>query len=186
MRPVRIVAGNSREEPFAIPAAGRRGRARMFALAAAAGLAVLAGTMTGATAAHAAASSPAHAAASVSADAATAAQSRPRFDPCPCDNPVCRPACFQTTAAGSPAATTHRQTHLTAAQPRPKFDPCPCDNPVCRPLCFQTTAAGGPAATSHQQTHLAAARTVAVAMAIAVNCPPPAAPLGSSSGQPSC
>jgi hypothetical protein len=92
--------------------------------------------------------------------------------------------CFQTTAAG--AAMIHRRTHLTAAQSRPRFEPCPCDNPVCRPVCFQTTAAGSPAATNHQQTHLTAVRTVAVAMAIGVNCPPPVAPLGSSSGQPSC
>ena len=60
----------------------------MFALAAAAGLAVLAAPMTGATAAHAAAS--------VSTRAAAAALSRPIFDPCPCDNPVCRPLCHQS------------------------------------------------------------------------------------------
>jgi hypothetical protein len=53
--------------------------------AAAAGLAVLAGTITGTTAARAAAS--------VSAHATATAQPGPRFDPCPCDNPICRPAC---------------------------------------------------------------------------------------------
>lgn len=89
MEPVRIVAGGSRrrEGTAAIPGTGRRGRAGMPVLAAAAGLAILAGTITGTTAARAAAS--------VSAPAATAAQSGPQFDPCPCDNPVCRPLCFQ-------------------------------------------------------------------------------------------
>lgn len=88
MGPVRIVAGgNRREGTAAIPGAGRRGRAGMFVLAAAAGLAVLTGTMTGTTAARAAAS--------VSAHADAAAQSYPRFQPCPCDKPICRPGCFQ-------------------------------------------------------------------------------------------
>ncbi len=88
MEPVRIVAGgNRREGTAAIPGAGRRGRAGISVLAAAAGLAVLAGTVTGTTAARAAA--PA------SARAAAAAQSGPRFEPCPCDHPVCRPLCFQ-------------------------------------------------------------------------------------------
>jgi hypothetical protein len=86
--PVRIIGGgNRREGTPAVPRAGRRGLAARFALAAAAGLAVLAGTMTGTT--------PAHAAASVSAEATPAAHSRPMFDPCLCDNPVCRPLCHQ-------------------------------------------------------------------------------------------
>jgi len=56
MEPVRIVAGgNRREGTAAIPGAGRRGRAGISVLAAAAGLAVLAGTVTGTTAARAAA-----------------------------------------------------------------------------------------------------------------------------------
>jgi len=85
MGPVRIVTGGGRREgTAAIPGAARRGRAAMSVLAAA-GLAVLAGTITGTTAARAAAS--------VSAHATATAQPGPRFDPCPCDNPICRPAC---------------------------------------------------------------------------------------------
>jgi hypothetical protein len=37
-------------------------------------------------------------------------------EPCPCDKPICRPACFQTMAVGGPASMIHPQTHLTAAQ----------------------------------------------------------------------
>ena len=85
MGPVRIVTGGRREGTAAIPGAARRGRAAMSVLAAAAGLAVLAGPITGTTAARAAAS--------VSARATATAQPGPRFDPCPCDNPICRPAC---------------------------------------------------------------------------------------------
>ena len=70
----------------------------MFALAAAAGLAVLAGTMTGTTAAHAAASVPAPAA---------AAHAHPMFEPCPCDKPICRPGCSQNMAFGGPASLIH-------------------------------------------------------------------------------
>ena len=74
MRPgqVRISGGgNRREGTPALPRAGRRGLAARFALAAAAGLAVLAGTMTGTTAAHAAASVSTHAAAAAHAGLAT-------------------------------------------------------------------------------------------------------------------
>ena len=87
MGPARIIitGGDRREGTAALPGAARRGRAGMSVLAAAAGLAVLAGTMTGTTAARAAA--PA------SARAAATAQSGPRFEPCPCDNPICRPVC---------------------------------------------------------------------------------------------
>jgi len=77
-RPVRIIdGGNRREGTPAIRGAGGRGRAAIVALAAAAGFAVLAGSMIGTTA----------------APAAAAAHSRPMFDPCPCDNPVRRPLC---------------------------------------------------------------------------------------------
>jgi len=86
MGPVRIVTGGGRREgTAAIPGAARRGRAAMSVLAAAAGLAILTGTITGTTAARAAAPASAHATAM--------AQPGPRFDPCPCDNPICRPAC---------------------------------------------------------------------------------------------
>ena len=85
MGPVRIVTGGGRREgTAAIPGAARRGRAAMSVLAAA-GLAILTGTITGTTAARAAAPASAHATAM--------AQPGPRFDPCPCDNPICRPAC---------------------------------------------------------------------------------------------
>lgn len=86
MGPVCIVTdGDRRERAAAIPGAARRGRAGMSVLAAAAGLAVLTGTITGMTAARAAAS--------VTTRATATAQPGPRFDPCPCDNPICRPAC---------------------------------------------------------------------------------------------
>ena len=81
MEPVRIVTGGDRREGTA----ATPGRVGMSVLAAAAGLAVLTGTITGTTAARAAA--PA------SARTAATAQPGPRFDPCPCDNPICRPAC---------------------------------------------------------------------------------------------
>ena len=37
-------------------------------------------------------------------------------EPCPCDNPMCRPVCFQGMASGGPAAMMHPETHLAAAQ----------------------------------------------------------------------
>jgi hypothetical protein len=178
--PMRILPGGShREGVLAIPGAGRRERVRMFILAAAAGLAVVAGAMAGATAAHAAASVPA-------AHAAAVAQSHLMVDPCPCDNPVCRPLCFQSMTSGAPAATIHRRTHLTAAQSHLMVEPCPCDNPICRPVCFQSMASSGPAAMMHPETHLAAAQAPARTAAVAVNCPPPSAPVASQDGQPSC
>jgi hypothetical protein len=100
--------GSHRDGAFAVPAAGSRGRAGMFVLAAAAGLALASGAVTGMPAAHAAAA--------VSVRAAAAMHAYPRFEPCPCDNPICRPVCFQGMAAGGPASMIHRQTHLTAAQ----------------------------------------------------------------------
>ena len=88
MESVCIAAGGSlRKGTAAMPGAGRHGRAKMSVLAAAAGLAVLAGTITGTTAARAAAP--------VSAHAVAAAQPGPRLEPCPCDHPVCRPLCLQ-------------------------------------------------------------------------------------------
>src|SRR5215469_10340060 len=153
--PVRIAVGGSRQEgTVAIPGAGRRARVRMFVLAAAAGLAVLAGAMTGTTAAHAAASAPA-------AHAATAAQSHPMFEPCPCADPACRPVCFQSMAFAAPASTTHQQAHLTAAQSQLTVEPCPCDFPICRPGCSQSMASGAPASMTHPQTYLTAAQVVA-------------------------
>ena len=88
MEAARIAAGGSlREGTAALPGAGRPGRARMSVLAAAAGLAFLAGTITGTTAARAAAPASAHPVA--------AAQPGPRLEPCPCDHPVCRLLCLQ-------------------------------------------------------------------------------------------
>lgn len=108
--PVRIVAGGSRRDgTVAVPGAGRRGRVRVFVLAAAAGLAVVAGAMTGTTAAHAAASVPA-------AHTAAAAQSHTMFEPCPCDRPICRPGCLQSMASGGAASMVLPRTHLAAAQ----------------------------------------------------------------------
>jgi hypothetical protein len=45
-------------------------------------------------------------------------------------------------------------------------------------------ASGGPAAMIHPQTHPAAQAMTATT--VAVNCPPPAAPVASQDGQPSC
>lgn len=59
----------------------------MLVLAAAAGLAVLPGTMTGTPAARAAAA--------VTVQAATAAHSQPEFGPCPCASPLCKAGCSQ-------------------------------------------------------------------------------------------
>ena len=138
------------------------------------------------------------AAAAVSARTGAAVHASPRFEPCPCDHPVCRPACFQSVAVGGPASGIHRQPHLAAAatvsartgaaaHAQPRFEPCPCDHPVCRPVCFQSVAVGGPAAGIHRQTHLAAAQAVDTSAAAAVNCPPPTAPATTSQdGNPSC
>jgi hypothetical protein len=43
----------------------------------------------------------------------------------------------------------------------------------------------GPAFMPHPQAHAAAAQTMITAT-VAVNCPPPAAPVASQDGQPSC
>ena len=46
-------------------------------------------------------------------------------------------------------------------------------------------ASGGPVAMIYPQAHPAAAQAL-TATAVAVNCPPPAAPVASQDGQPSC
>jgi len=48
-----------------------------------------------------------------------------------------------------------------------------------------TIASGGPAVMIHPQTDPAAAQAM-TATTVAVNCPPPAAPVASQDGQPSC
>ena len=101
--PARITDGNRRD---GAPAAGSRGRAGIFVLAAAAGLALASGAVTGTPAAHAA----------VAARTAAAVHAHPGFEPCPCINPVCRPGCFQGIASGGPASMIHRQTHPGARQ----------------------------------------------------------------------
>ena len=114
------------------PATGLRGRAGLFILAAAAGLALASGAATGPSAADAAA---------VSARAAVTVQSRLAVEPCPCDNPICRPVCLGSVAPDG-STSIIRQHTLVAADP---------------------------------------------ITAIAVNCPPPAAPApASQDGQPSC
>jgi hypothetical protein len=155
-RPARIVAGGNRRDRA--PAAGSPGRAGRFVLAAAAGLALAFGALTGTTATHAAAA--------VSTRAAVAVQTLPGFEPCPCTDLVCRPVCVQGTASGGPAAMVHPQRHSAATaesaraeaavQALPKFEPCPCAEPLCRPLCFQGLASGGTTAIAHPQRHLAA------------------------------
>ena len=82
-----------------VPVAGSRGRAGMFALVAAAGLALASGAVTGTSAAYAA----------VPAPAAAAVRAHLELDPCPCDNPVCRPLCHQSIAIGGPASMIHWQ-----------------------------------------------------------------------------
>ena len=42
------------------------------------------------------------------------------FDPCPCDQPICRPGCTKTV--------------IVAPAPLPR-EQCPCADPVCRPVC---------------------------------------------------
>jgi len=100
--------GNHQDGAPAMPAAGPRGRAGMFVLSAAAGLALAFSAVTATTAAHATAA--------VSAPAVAAVQAIAEFEPCPCDKPICRPACSQSMTSGGPAATIHRQTHPAAAQ----------------------------------------------------------------------
>jgi hypothetical protein len=96
--PARITEGNRRD---VAPAAGARGRAGMFALVAAAGLALASGAVTGTPAAHAA----------VAARTATAGHAHPRFEPCPCDRPICRPGCSQGMTSGDRASMIRWQAH---------------------------------------------------------------------------
>src|SRR5690242_15897078 len=105
--PARIAGGCRRDGAFEVPAPGSRGRAGMFVLAAAAGLALATGVMTGTPAARAAAT------ASARAEAAVHAHST--FDFCPCAYPQCREACFKGMASGGPASMIHRHIHLAAA-----------------------------------------------------------------------
>jgi len=58
------------------------------------------------------------------------------FEPCPCDQPICRPGCTRPVIV-APACTG--STHcgggpLPAPAPLP-LDPCPCTDPICRPVC---------------------------------------------------
>ena len=108
LSPALIAGGNRREAAFEMPAAGSRGRAGMFVLAAAAGLALASGVLTGTPDAHAATAVPVRAAATVHA--------YPMFEPCPCTDRACREVCFQGAVSAAPAAMIHRQTHLAARQ----------------------------------------------------------------------
>ena len=92
-----------------MPGAGSPGQAKRFVLAAAAGVALAVGAVTGTSAAHAAAVVSARPAAAVHAH-------HPRLEPCPCADPLCREVCSQSMASGSPASLIHRQAHLPAAQ----------------------------------------------------------------------
>jgi len=89
--PAQVVAGGSRRyrrhATLAVPPGRWRGRAGMLIMAAAAGLAVLPGTMTGAPSALAVAAVPVQAAAT--------AHSLPLVEPCPCANPLCKNGCAQ-------------------------------------------------------------------------------------------
>ena len=51
------------------------------------------------------------------------------FEPCPCDQPICRPGCTNPVKAPPPL-----EVPPASHGPLP-FDPCPCSNPVCRPGC---------------------------------------------------
>jgi hypothetical protein len=73
-----------------------RGRVVKFTLTAGAGIALAFGAVTGTPAAPATAA--------VAARTVVAVHASPSFEPCPCINPVCRPGCYQSMAAGGPAA----------------------------------------------------------------------------------
>jgi hypothetical protein len=106
----RIAAGGGDlgDGAFAVPGAGSPGQAKRFVLAAAGGVALAVGAVTGTPAAHATAV--------VSARPAAAVHAHPRLEPCPCADPLCREVCSQSTAAGIPASLIHRHAHLAAAQ----------------------------------------------------------------------
>jgi hypothetical protein len=78
----RAVASTSREEA---PAAHGRRRLNRIVLATAAGLGLLADALIAAPATQAVATGP----------RAVSTVSHAIADPCPCDNPICRPACHQ-------------------------------------------------------------------------------------------
>jgi hypothetical protein len=74
-------------------------------------------------------------------------QAAPQVEPCPCTDPVCRPACTKQLAPppvaedcsgtpkcgpGIPPGKAPPPVPPPAA---PQADPCPCTNPVCRPGC---------------------------------------------------
>src|SRR5690242_21924843 len=88
----RIVAsgGDLPDGAFAVPGAGSPGEAKRFLLAAAAGVALAVGAVTG--------TPTAHAAAVVSARPAAAGHAHPRLEPCPCADPLCREVCSQSMA----------------------------------------------------------------------------------------
>jgi hypothetical protein len=84
-RPAHVVTGIGSNRHHAVPLTRWRAWAGMLALAAAAGLTVLPGTMTGTPTARAAAAVP--------AQAAAATYSQPAFEPCPCTSPLCKAGC---------------------------------------------------------------------------------------------
>jgi len=88
------VGGVHQDGAPAVPATGSRGRAGMFVLTAAAGLALAFGAAIGTPAAPAAAA--------VAARTAVAVHAYTMFEPCPCDNPICREVCFQSMTSGGP------------------------------------------------------------------------------------
>ena len=109
--PARFADGagsNHQDGAPAMPAAGSSGRAGMFVLTAAAGLALALSAVTATPAAHATAA--------VSAPTSAAVQAIAEFQPCPCDKPICRSGCSQSMTSGGPVFMIHRQTRLTAAQ----------------------------------------------------------------------
>ena len=83
-----------------LAAAGLRGRAGMFILAAAAGLALASGAAAGPPAALAAVTMQSHAV----------------VEPCPCINPLCRPGCLGSVSPGGPASTIRPHMLLAAAR----------------------------------------------------------------------
>jgi hypothetical protein len=57
------------------------------------------------------------------------------FDPCPCDQPICRPGCTNPVKAPPPLKVPPAAEVAPPSHAPPPFEPCPCDNPVCRPVC---------------------------------------------------
>jgi hypothetical protein len=79
-RPARVIAGVDHDPRPETSTTGRRGRLKRFALATAAAGALL----------------PAALATLPAAQVTAAAYSHPSLEPCPCTDPICRPACVQT------------------------------------------------------------------------------------------